>query len=258
MSAIVAAAVALARPSMEEWADSASAALATLPRSPQDAGVRIDGPDPLRLLLIGSGVVAGRDPVTHESTLARAIAQALHQRTGRGVEVDATIDPVITIACLEPILGRESLSSYDGVITCVGDIDALRAVRPSDWRRRVAASVAVWCRRVRESRVMIMVGVGATGGEPGVGGLHGWLADGLARQLNAITDELTASVPTVRTTLLPQLADADPRGASGSHELWGAQLAADLVDHWRAIGRPGVEPAAVTEPWQRVGLADAG
>lgn len=258
MSAIVAAAVALARPSMEEWADSASLAPETRPRSVENAGVVVDGPDLLRILLVGSGAAAGRDAITRESTLASAIAQALHHRTGRGVVVDATVDPVMTIACLEPILSRASLGSYDGVVSCVGDIDALRAVRPADWRRRVSASVAVWCRRVRDRRVMIMVGVDAPGAEPGVGAVHGWLADGLARQLNAITDELTAAVPTVRTTLLPRPAELDHRGSSASHELWGAQLAADIVDHWRAIGLPGFEPTADEEPWQRVGVAAAG
>jgi len=258
MSAIVAAAVALARSSMEEWADSASLDPAARPRSVENAGITVDGPDPLRILLIGSGAAASRDTVTGGSSLASAIASALHRRTGRGVVVDATVDPVLTIACLEPILSRASLVSYDGVISCVGDVDALRGVRPKDWRRRVSASVAVWCRRVRDRRVMIMVGVDAPGGEPGVSVVHGWLADGLARQLNAITDELTAAVPTVRTTLLPRPAELDHRGASVSHELWGAQLAADLVDHWRAMGLPGFEPTADDEPWQRVGVALAG
>lgn len=164
----------------------------------------------------------------------------------------------MTIACLEPILSRASLSSYDGVISCVGDIDALRAVRPADWRRRVAASVALWCRRVRDRRVLIMVGVDVSGTEPGVGAVHGWLAEGLARQFNAITDDLTAAVPTVRTTLLPRLVDSDQRAHATAHEVWGAQLAADLVDHWRALGLAGFEPTATAEPWQHVAVAAAG
>lgn len=251
MSALLAAAVALARTTMKQWADDASATLSAQWRPIGSAGASVDGPDPLRILLIGSGVAAEHVGSAPDRSLAGGIARGLNARTGRGVTVDAIVDPTMTIACLEPILGRTPLSSYDGVVTCLGDVDAVRAVRPEEWRRRVASTIALWCRTVRDRRVMIVVGVGDPGATQTIGSVHGWLSDSLARQLNAITDELTAGVPSVHTTLLPRLADTNRRGGIDPHDLWGRQLAAELVDHWRAIGRPGFEFAAAPEPWQR-------
>lgn len=228
MSALAAAALHLARPSMTEWADDASAQLHTAPQ-PTDTAVAVaEGPDPHRVLLIGSGPAAGRGTTSHDFALTGALARALRSATARGTVVEAAVDSSMTVACVAPVLARHDLALYDAVVVCIGDVDALRGLGVENWRERWSAALALWQRRMPHPRPLLIVGVGGMADESGVGSVHGWLAEHLAVRYNDATEQLVRGVPGAQTTLLPRTDRVGGRPTAEAYALWGAQLAAEL------------------------------
>lgn len=229
MSALTAAALHLARPSMSEWADGASAHLLALPQPTDTAVAVVDGPHPQRILLLGSGPAAGRGTTSHDLALTGALARALGRATGRGAVVDAVVDSGMTVACVAPVLDRRDLAQYDAVVVCVGDVDALRGLSLADWKERWSSALTVWQRRMPPSHPLLIVGVGGVSDDSAVGSVHGWLAEQLAVRFNDATHALIHGLPGVQTTLLPRTERVGGRLTAETYDLWGAQLAAELA-----------------------------
>lgn len=237
-----------------ERADDVCRALAAECRPLGPARAVADGPQPRRILLIGGGATVGRGFPSHDLALPGSLARALRARTGRGAVVDIIADPGLTVAGLVGVLGGVELDLYDAVVTTVGDIDALRGIAPRDWRDRVRSAMGVWQYRVTDGRVLLMVAIPGLRDEPAVGLAHGRVVDAFTPGLNAITEALAEEYPGVSTTLLPDPQRATGRVAPETVELWGAQLAAELLPHL-PVRRLGAAPRWAEPPAS--GLPDA-
>lgn len=228
---------------ISDWADDVCRAFVTEKRPLGPARAVADGPQPRRILLIGGGATVGRGFTSHDLALPGAIARGLRARTGRGVVVDIIADPALTVVGLAAVLGTVELALYDAVITTVGDNDALRGIAPRDWRDRVRSAMGVWQHRVTDGRVLLMVAIPALRDEPAVGLTHGRVIDAVTPGLNAITEEAAEEHAGVRTTLLPDAHRVAGRVSPETVELWGAQLADELVEHLPARRLTAVHPA---------------
>ncbi len=226
-----------------DWADGACRAFATEKRPLGPARAVADGPQPRRILLIGGGAAVGRGFTSHDLALPGAIARALRARTGRGAVVDIIADPELTAVGLTAVLGTVELALYDAVITTVGDIDALRGIAPRDWRDRVRSAMGIWQHRVTDGRVLLMVAIPSLRDEPAVGLAHGRVIDAFTSGLNAITEEAAEEHSGVRTTLLPEAQRVAGRVSPETVELWGAQLADELLEHLPARRLGAAQPS---------------
>lgn len=246
MSALTAAALHVARPVIADWAEDACRALAEESRPLGQPRAVADGPAADRILLIGGGAAVGRGATSHDLSLPGALARALRARTGRGAVVDVLVDPLLTVAGLAGVLGTAELDRYDAVVTTVGDIDALRGIAPVEWRDRVRTVLSVWQRRVTDGRVLLMVAIPGMRDEPAVGLTHGRVVDAFTPGLNAITEREVDGLPSVYTTLLPTPERHAGRVTLESIDLWGRQLAAELIPHLPArlsLGETARDPA---------------
>lgn len=239
MSALSAAALQVARGVLTDRAESACRALAEQPRPLGQPRSVADGPTADRILLIGGGAAVGRGQTSHDLALPGSLARALRARTGRGAVVDVIADPLMTATGLAGVLATAELHRYDAVVATVGDIDAVRGASPAEWRERVHTALAVWRARVTDGRALVLVGIPLLRDELAVGIAYGRLVDAFTPGLNAITEEEACLLEGVHTTLLPEPRRLAGRVTTDSYDLWGDQLAAELVDRLPAPLRAG-------------------
>jgi len=232
VSALLAAAVFIARPFMRLWASWRQQDLSWMPRPTGAPHAVADGPSADRVLIIGSGPAVGWGVASHDLALAGSLSRALRSLTGRGVIVDVIASPEMTSASLASIIGGARLSDYDAVVTTVGINDALTGSSPRVWRRHMRLALEVWRNRVAQGNLLLLVGTTSITTIPTFVGAGGWFADLLVRRYNDITDRLADPLPTVRTLPLPAV--PSPEGAAGRHTpadyaAWAAVIAHELA-----------------------------
>lgn len=237
MSALSAAALHVARGVLTDRAESVCRALAEQPRPLGEPRAVADGPMADRILLIGGGAAVGRGQTSHDLALPGSLARALRRRTGRGAVVDVIADPLMTVTGLAGALATVHPRQYDAVVATVGEIDAVRGVTPSEWRERVHTTLAVWRARVVDGRALVLVGIPMLREELAVGLAYGRLIDAFTPGLNAITEEEANGIDGVHTTVLPEPRREAARITTETYDLWGDQLAAELVDRLPAPQR---------------------
>jgi hypothetical protein len=103
---------------------------------PQDAPVvHSAGPDPDRILLIGTGAVRGMGISSNEIGLGGQLARRLTSLTGRGVDVELASTTTMIANHAVGLLDGYDTSRFDAIVLLVGLRDATRLTRLSEWRR---------------------------------------------------------------------------------------------------------------------------
>lgn len=126
----------LLRPWMRAMAEAALPAdLHPLPSG--EPVVRVDGPDPDRVLVVGGGPAAGVGASSHAAALPGVLARALVERTGRGAVVECRAAPRVRLAELGALLEGAQLQRFDALVLVVGMLDAARGDGVRDWERRL-------------------------------------------------------------------------------------------------------------------------
>ena len=100
------------------------------------------GRDGIRILLIGSGPVAGWGVGSHDLALPGALARAVAASAGRGAVVDVIADPSAGVRQLGRLLRRTDPTRYDVVVVSVTVTDALRRSSARRWARAAAEITA--------------------------------------------------------------------------------------------------------------------
>ncbi|WP_348789375.1 GDSL-type esterase/lipase family protein [Leifsonia sp. NPDC080035] len=107
---------------------------------PTDAPqVFVGGRRSMRVLVAGSGPVAGWGVGSHDLALPGALARALAATTGRGAVVDVLPHPSGGVRWLRKALAGADLERYDAIVLSAAVADALRMVDPVRWARHVEA-----------------------------------------------------------------------------------------------------------------------
>ena len=112
-----------------------STGLFSLPTPSDSPSIVIPGPDPDRILLIGSGLVTGSGVASHALGAGGHLARFISAETVRGVALDVVPIPSLLIRFAPLHLAQLDLRSYNALILVVGLNDAFIATSRRAWRR---------------------------------------------------------------------------------------------------------------------------
>jgi hypothetical protein len=103
---------------------------------PQDTPVvHAVGPDPDRLLMIGTGAVRGLGITSNELGLGGQLARRLSLLTGRGVDLELASTTTLMLHQAPGLLDGYDTSRFDAIIMLVGLRDAISLTGLKEWRR---------------------------------------------------------------------------------------------------------------------------
>jgi len=117
--------------SKESWTD--------LPVPAPQQTVSSAGPNPDRVLLVGSGIAVGYGMDSHEVALGGQLAKQLTAITGRGAIVDVLVGDHMTVVSLREALDRARLQSTDAIVATPGSVESLIFMPTAQWRGQVVA-----------------------------------------------------------------------------------------------------------------------
>ncbi len=121
------------------WVANSAESWRSLPR-PHDAPFAYAaGPDPLRLLLIGSGMAVGYGVLSHDLGMPGYLARDLSALTGRGASVDVRASSDMTLPTATAQLATLDLTRFDAVIVTLGGLETLTLQPAASWRRNLDA-----------------------------------------------------------------------------------------------------------------------
>jgi hypothetical protein len=93
------------------------------------------GPDPDRLLMIGTGAVRGLGITSNELGLGGQLARRLSLLTGRGVDLELASTTTLMLHQAPGLLDGYDTSRFDAIIMLVGLRDAISQTGLKEWRR---------------------------------------------------------------------------------------------------------------------------
>lgn len=127
-----------------------------LPEAARPWEGRIDGPDPLRLVVIGDSTAAGTGAATQEEALPGSLARELHARTGRGVLWRAVGgNGADTREFLEAHLTDALARPADLVFVSLGANDAIHARSARAFARDLRTLLATLSDRLPDARILV-------------------------------------------------------------------------------------------------------
>ena len=199
------------------------------------------GRDGLRILLVGSGPVAGWGVGTHDLALPGALARAVAASTGRGVVVDVIADAAVGVRQLPRLLRRTDPSRYDVVVVSVTVTDALRRASPDRWARNASRLVAAL--RAHGPAIAWLGSQPIRSIRP-YDNAFGDIAQDFATRLDGEAGRLCAGAPGVRFVPMP----APPRIRDARHRtpadylFWARHIADAIVVLLDMDGRRATHP----------------
>ena len=204
----------------------------------------VNGPDPVRVLLLGGNAVAGFGVLTHQLGLVGHLCRQLAQATGRGIEVEAcaqvgmTLDELLVRVCDLPRV-RTGV-----VVVALGVNDILRLTPLRLWRRGLQRLFDVIREDAAENVQVIVVE------SPPMHRLHGlaWLASRIAHWQSRLLNESTRMVcdGLDYVTMVPFPVDAREaragivRGSAETYRAWAAKLTVHLENAVRRTQEPAM------------------
>lgn len=243
----------LLRPFMEAAVESALS-LDGLPTATDAPVIHAQGPDPDRLLMIGTGPVAGIGVVSHQVGLGGQLARRISKLSGRGV--DLTLDGAVSLTVEQ---GRERLEhhdlcGYDAVLFFLGSREAIGFRPMSDWKRGMTALVREAAER--GARQVFVIEVPPIGSYPGI---PRRLGERMLRHIRRMNSVLASIVPNCAGTVLvpfaPLPAEAFRRiGAAAVYDHWALMLAPAIAPE---LGRWGMRQVAPVDEAARQEALDA-
>ncbi|MEP6481907.1 MAG: hypothetical protein ABJA94_07865 [Rhodoglobus sp.] len=129
----------LVRPAVDRWLATSDSSWLSLPRPTGKPTAQVIGPNPDRLLLVGSGISVGYAADTHDLALAGQLARRLSEITGRGARVDVLVTDDMNGFDIRESLTRKWLSAVDSIIATPGGVETLLLHSPTAWRRQIAS-----------------------------------------------------------------------------------------------------------------------
>jgi len=229
-SASTAAARPLLLAAMKLWRASASAELNSVPRPRDSPYAAAPGPDPDRVLLIGSGPAVGWGVSTHQLALPGQLARELSRGTGRGTHVDVIADPNMTVESAAASVPPSLAAGYDAIIVTVGVNDALSLTTPSKWRDAMTQLVHDLRTRSTASTQLVITGIQPIRSIPVYDSVFGLIAERHATVLNGISREIGERSRNTSFVRLDAWQQGNDRHRSPIvYRNWGRALAAQLM-----------------------------
>ena len=131
-----------ARPIVQVWSRESTRSWRAMP-VPVDAPlVHATGPDPDRILLIGSGPAVSYGVLSYNLGLAGQLARVISGFTHRGVSVQAKVSPDIGMAEAATIVENLGASPFDAIVVMTGGLEAMSFYPVRAWREQVERLIA--------------------------------------------------------------------------------------------------------------------
>lgn len=207
---------------LDSWSD--------IPRAQDPPYELVEGPDPVRVLLLGGSAVAGFGVATHQLGLVGCIGRRLAQATGRGVEVEACADVGMTLHELVERLQNLPRIRSGLVLVMLGRNDTRRLTTLGAWRRNLNNLFEVIRSDTVDNVQIIMVEAPVRRHAPLPERIFNWQA----RLLNETTRRVCRELDHVRLVPFPSSSEVtEPGLLIGSAEIyrkWAAELVAALEE----------------------------
>lgn len=227
------------RPFVERWLATSSQSWKALSVPTGPLTVRAPGPDPDRILLIGSGIAMGYGMKTHELALGGGLARQLSTLTGRGTRVDINTHENMTTDYLLDHVDARRLREVDAIVLTPGGFEALLLYPAAAWRREIDRGFRELARRSPASTRVFIVGLPPVTTLVSLPPLMGLLARFTSHQLNEQLHQACEANPIA--TFIP-FAPTEPVGTTGTGRTY---------ERWSAIIAPPIAAFLGTQP-QRV------
>ena len=223
------------------WRSLTTRAWAAQPRPADGTAAAASGPDPDRVLLLGSGPAVGFGVRSLDLALAGHLARALSGLTGRGADVDVLARAGLPVVDVGRTVADVRLWRYDALVVTVGHEDALRLVPLAEWKELMTSLLRLLVSATASGTRIVVAGVHPIASLSGVGRSLGGLVDLHARRMNRVTSLLCLQFP--RTTYVglgdPALPSPDRNGGCPQmYEHWARRLAPAVAE-----APSGVAPA---------------
>ena len=221
-----------ARAPLRIWVRLRSSELHWIPRPTDEPRVRVEGPDPRSILVIGSGAATGWGVNIHALSLIGGIARAIRGDERRGADVEGIIDPGMTTASAITSL-PDTIGPHEAIVVVLGVNDVLALTPPRRWL--VAFTALLDAVRARTDAPILVVGIQPISSIP-------IFHRPAARRLDRYAEELNRCMRTICSTragfafvALPAVRSADPQSYRDglAYLEWGARIAREI---------PGAEP----------------
>ncbi len=129
--------VRVAKPAITRWLASSAQSWRALAMPPHRDTQEFRGPDPDRILLIGSGMAVGYGLSSHDAALAGQLARQLAALTHRGSRVDVLTSVDMTADHMVELLDRQTLGGLDAIIATPLGVESLLIISRARWRRHL-------------------------------------------------------------------------------------------------------------------------
>ena len=185
--------------------------------APRDVSrIRIEGPEPIRVLLFGGDYAVGHGVATRAAAMDGAIADLLHERTGRGVTVENRSDDTVRLHELPDRLGPAGAADHDLVVWTPTFTEAARYMTLRPWRSSIEAML-VRIRQTSEAGV-VLLGIPALQGPQPIA----VLARRRSRQIEQVLRAIAERFPRTLVVDPPPLALREVRTVNGSDTYYAA------------------------------------
>lgn len=231
----------VARPIMRLWRLATLATWSTSPCADDPPYTYVEGPDPIRVLLLGGNAVAGFGVLTHELGLVGQIGRQLAHATGRGIEVEACGRVGMTINELVSRVATLPRVRTGMVVIALGINDILRMTSLRSWARDLNRLFDL-VREDRAENVQIVV-VKAPSMHKNI--VFAWLPQRIivwqSQLLNEATRRICSRLDYVTLVPSPMTDDAHWPGIDGgsadSYRSWASELTIHMKHAALYLGR---------------------
>ncbi|MEO7146370.1 MAG: hypothetical protein ABIW81_03375 [Terrimesophilobacter sp.] len=196
------------------------------PRPEDEPHVEVDGPDPIRILMMGGGPSVGYAVLTHQLGLGGHLARQISALTGRGCQLDIVTSPDMMIHNAPDLLHKQRLDDYDLLVTTFGGNEALALMSTRTWRNQTSAMLAaIHNSDARPNFHVFMIGISPISTIVNLPSTMASVVDDRVTRFNSTTARL-ASIRTNRSFIPLTAASirmSDVSGASAYTE-WARQI----------------------------------
>jgi GAF domain len=219
-------------PLMRAWQRGRIATRPLLPR-PEDAPqAQAPGPDPDRVLLIGTGPAVGWGVRTHELALTGYLARELAAFTGRGAAVETRAEPDLPMGSLHLLLDDLRLWRFDTVVVVGGMHDAVSLTSARRWRLMMTALIDRLESEMSPDSPILVLGIQPATSVSTYASWPGVVADRHVTKLNRVTEAICARRDRVHFAPLPVPSEGPTTPGSRGPRLyreWGRSIAESLA-----------------------------
>lgn len=221
---------AVRRPLVQLWVAKSSEQLDSVPRPTDLPHAHAPGGNPIRVLVVGSGIAVGWGVLSHDLALPGSLARVLAAQTGRGCEVDLVADHDLSITGALALLAPLDLSRYDAIVMTLGVNDALSLTPVGLWEKNLRRVVATIADRASQAQ-FVLTGVQSIRSIPTFAGRLGAIADSHAASMNTISKRVCGEFGRAHMLQLSVPVKADPTRHRGSKDYlrWARELAPLLL-----------------------------